>query len=405
MVRPVRVLAIGWFGERNLGDEAMLDGLLTNLRRAFGEVELTVMSADPAATSAALPVRSIPLPPLDRAGYRNPAMVRAAWHADLVTLGGGDLVREARGAVAPARFWLRRLRVAHALRRPTVALGISVGELADRALVAETTARLSKLSVIAVRDRESVERIVALGLPAPHRIGDLALDAGGSGTVPPRSSRGAGLRIGVITRELVGRPGLDRDAGERLHAALAAALDATVEARGATIQLVPFRTRPRPGLRDDDSVAGEALAARATTGSRWIRTPAPASAAAFGTIAADLDLIVSVRLHGLVLGAAAGVPVLGFAYDPKVADFLADLGTADQSLPLDADTGAIRAAIDRTLDDGELPARLAQGVAAARARTAAFVPHLAALVPDRRRAQAARGEAYRDEPGEAGGPR
>lgn len=405
MVRPVRVLAIGWFGERNLGDEAMLEGLLADLRRAFGDVELTVMSADPSATSAALPVRAIPLPPLDRAGYRNPAMLRAFWRADLVTLGGGDLVREARGAVAPARFWLRRIRVARALRRPTVAIGISVGELRDRAVVAEATDRLRRLSLIAVRDRESAERIVALGLPAPHLTGDLALDAGGAAPDRSHTPRGSVVRIGVITRELVGRPGLERDAGERLHTALAAALDGLVQAGGASVQLVPFRVRPQPGLRDDDIAAGETLAVRAATGSTWTRSPAPESATAFGRIAADLDLIVSVRLHGLVLGAAAGVPVVGFAYDPKVAGFLRDLGAADQCLPLGADAGTIRAAIDRTMADTELPARLARGVAAARARTAAFLPHLAALVPDHRRSPALGGDAVREEPGEAGAPR
>lgn len=41
------------------------------------------------------------------------------------------------------------------------------------------------------------------------------------------------------------------------------------------------------------------------------------------------DILVGMRLHGLILAAAMGVPVVGIAYDPKIGHFLDALGCSD----------------------------------------------------------------------------
>ncbi|HEY2056964.1 MAG TPA: hypothetical protein VGH57_01225, partial [Amycolatopsis sp.] len=47
------------------------------------------------------------------------------------------------------------------------------------------------------------------------------------------------------------------------------------------------------------------------------------------------------RLHALVLAAAAAVPMAGLEYQPKCADFLASIGTADRSVRTDEVTAQI----------------------------------------------------------------
>jgi polysaccharide pyruvyl transferase WcaK-like protein len=90
------------------------------------------------------------------------------------------------------------------------------------------------------------------------------------------------------------------------------------------------------------------------------------------------------RLHATILGAAAGRRVVAIAYDPKVTGFLRDMDLGDQVLPLEAAAADIAALVERSLADTALPARIAAGVRAARERTRAVEPALAALVGGRR---------------------
>lgn len=381
MARPARVLAIGWFGEGNLGDEAMLEGLLRLLERAAGPVETTVATSDPAGTAARFGTRTMRRAAPAASGFRNGGLVKAALRADLVTLGGGDLIREQADGTVPALNWLSRLRVPLELRRRTALVGVSVGELATPTVVDEVRRYLRRITLLAARDSASRAALEELSGRPVHLMGDLALEAL-DGPVGVGSAVASPVpRIGVATREIIGRgPSVAEDASETLRAQLAGALDRLVDETGARVDLVPFRTRPGKRHRDDDARAGEALADLARTGASWVRHEAPADAADFAAVAADLDLVLAVRLHGAILGAAAGRRVVGIAYDPKVSAFLGDLGLADHVLPLDASSAEIAGAVRRALEDDGLETRVRAGVAAARERTRALEPHLAALL-------------------------
>ena len=111
----------------------------------------------------------------------------------------------------------------------------------------------------------------------------------------------------------------------------------------------------------------------------WTRHPRPRSAAEFGQLAAGLDLVIAVRLHGAVLGSAAGRPVVGIAYDAKTTGYLTDLGLPEQALRLSATADEIEAAARRTLADPTIIERTCSGVAGMRARTRLVEPALAAL--------------------------
>lgn len=357
----------------------MLEGLLRLLHRALGDPDVTVATRDPENTAAAFGRKTIRRPSPDDSGFTNRELLWASLRSDLVTLGGGDLIREQADGTVPALNWLSRIRVPLRLRRPVALIGVSVGDLFSPNVIDAVADYLGRIPLVAARDTASAARLTELGAHDVLTIGDLALEALDA---PPPASRPANEppRIGVVFREILGR-GRDvpETTNERLQAELAAALDRLVSGLGARIELVPFRTRgskPRP---DDDALAGEALAAKATTGADWTRHPRPRSAAEFAQLAAGLDLIIAVRLHGAVLGTAAGRPVIGIAYDAKTTGYLADLGLPEQALRLGASADEIEAAARRTLTDSTIVERTCSGVARMRARTRLAEPALAAL--------------------------
>jgi len=78
VTRRRRVLAIGWFGENNLGDEAMLDGLLRLLHRALDDPDVTVATRDPADTAAAFGTKTMRRPTPADAGFTNRELLWAS---------------------------------------------------------------------------------------------------------------------------------------------------------------------------------------------------------------------------------------------------------------------------------------------------------------------------------------
>jgi polysaccharide pyruvyl transferase WcaK-like protein len=379
VTRRRRVLAIGWFGENNLGDDSMLSGLLRLLDRSLGGADVTVATKDPEDTAAAFGTRTMRRPTPEQSGFTNRELLWTSLRSDLVTLGGGDLIREQADGVVPALNWLKRVRVPLRLRRPVALVGISVGDLFSPHVIRAVSDDLRRIPLVAARDSASAARLVELGAPNVVTIGDLALEALAAPPVTPLLP-GARPRIGVVFREILGR-GRDvpETTNDRLQTELAAALDRLVGGIDGQVELIPFRTRgakPRP---DDDARAGEALAAGASTGPTWVRHDRPASAQAFANLAARLDVIVAVRLHGAVLGAGVGRPVVGIAYDAKTTGFLTDLGLPEQALPLSATSDEIEAAVQRTLGDPTIVERTCIGVAAMRDRTRLVEPELARL--------------------------
>ena len=85
-----------------------------------------------------------------------------------------------------------------------------------------------------------------------------------------------------------------------------------------------------------------------SAGCRVIETPLTPSLA-LGVIS-RMRAVVSMRLHGLVFAAAAGIPLVGVAYDAKVSSFLRSM---DQDLCVDLDdlsAEGLRSLIDRALE-------------------------------------------------------
>ena len=311
--RDLRLLISGYYGAGNLGDEALLAGLLV----ALGDAPVTpvVASLDPRATEREHGVAAV-----DR--WRG--MPGAILRADAVLSGGGGLLQDVTSSRSLG-YYLGVLRFARLLRKPVVVFAQSLGPLSD---IGEERVRHALHGVpLGLRDQPSLELAARLGLPA-QAVADTALllppcdpsrpDAAGTGAGEPAD--------GVLV--LVPRAGYPA-VGNVLCDLGRAHLDG-----GGRLRIVLLHAAA-------DEHEGSRLHARLPEAELVVPSTVPAARSALMGARA----IVSGRLHGMVLGATCGVPVAGLAYDPKVAGFGAEVGAPVVPVPTGGEDGSRDAAV------------------------------------------------------------
>ena len=316
-------------GAGNLGDEALLAGLLAALR-AHG-VEAIVASVAPPRTRSEHSV-----PTVDRFVGTLAALARV----DAVVSGGGGLLQDTTSFRSLA-YYLGVIAAARLVRMPVAVFAQSLGPLSPRG--ARAVRRVLRGVQLGLRDAPSLALATELGLDA-HSVADTALLLDPA----PVPERGASAPLVLVPR--AGYP--------LLTDALVATARPWADAGG------PVRVTAVDPKRDAAELE-RLLAAFPSAEHRAADRPAGLVSAFAGAHA-----VLSGRLHGMVLAAVAGTPVAGLAYDPKVTGFGARIGAPVAPVPLDA-----------------------AGVAAAAAELAPFVaaPYLDATAVAHERARAAAG--------------
>jgi len=286
----MRVLISGYYGMGNLGDEAVLAGLLGELRRLRPEWSLTVLSGDPAATRQDYGVDTVP--------RASPAQVlHAVRRSDLLVSGGGGLLQDATSLRSLAYYagvlWLARMA-----GKPTAILAQSIGPLRTRLGRLLTRQAARRASLVTVRDLASAELLRSIGVTR-----DVTVTADPAFLVEPSPSAPAEpADLGLCLRAWRG--------GEKAVEAAIEGVGRWAERENATVAVLSFH---EPA---DAPVAAKALERLGSRG-RLVRIYGqPALAAA---IIGQFRVVVGARLHALILASAAAVPWVGLAYDPKVA--------------------------------------------------------------------------------------
>jgi polysaccharide pyruvyl transferase CsaB len=368
-----RVLVSGYYGFGNAGDEAVLAGLIVALRELAPEVELTVLSGDPAATEAEHGVAAAPR------GFRSAR--RCLQESDLLISGGGGLLQDATSWRSPL-YYLQIMRLARAAGVPVACVGQSIGPLRRRWVRWLVRRELSQVEVIAVRDRGSAEVLRALGASLPvavrlsapsgsgaeHRV-EVTTDLTFALPRPGQAEAAAAWAkagLSEIPRPVVGiavrRP--VRGKATRLAVQLASVIGLTCRKVGIYPVLVPMHC-PRDLAFAMDVQTSIALAFGLAFRSTVVKQRLTARELLALTM--GFDLLVAMRLHALIFAAICGVSPVAISYDPKVDGLMADLGLAvtawvgQESTPaLDQEAlaaGAMRAWLTRHEVAGGLLAR------------------------------------------------
>ncbi|TDE86347.1 polysaccharide pyruvyl transferase CsaB [Deinococcus sp. S9] len=315
----MRVAVSGYYGFGNTGDEAIALAITRELKRQ-GAVPL-LLSHTPAETARAYGCES--------AARMNPAALLGALARSQVLLSGGGGLLQDKTSARTLQYYLGVIRLARRLGRRVVIFNQSIGPLSE-AGGRRVAAALRGLRVI-VRDRGSLDTLRALGIEG-ELGGDPAL-------------------------LLSPTPGLDQDTQRVIVAPRGDVTDATERLKTVTAHLRAQgrRVTALALMPEQDDPAARSLGADEVLSTRDPQAALDAIAAA--------GFVVGVRLHAVILAAAAGVPFAGVSYDPKVQGFCADAGAPACPTAFDP-TDLSQQALARTAPDwaavAEMQARAAR---------------------------------------------
>lgn len=353
--RRLRIGISGSYGGMNLGDEAILEGMLGQLRATI-PADVTVFSRNPADTLARHKVeRAISARALTRR-----QMIPEIRELDVLILGGGGLLYD-----LDAEEYLREVSIAKELEIPTMLYAISAGPLvtpAARRAVQEAL-NASPPPVISVRDRLGYRLLEDVGVTS-----EIHLTADPAFLLEPEPLSEAALAVdGVdLQHHLVGfsvrepGPAAPDIRPDEYYALLANAADFVIERYDAEVVFVP--------MEKTDVQHSHAVVAHMTNAERAEILRRKYSPRQILDLMGRFDLAVGMRLHFLIFAALRGTPFAALPYASKVSGLLEDLEMGTPPLG-NIGIGDLIARIDRSWDTREeLRAEIAEKVPALRAR-------------------------------------
>jgi polysaccharide pyruvyl transferase CsaB len=301
------IVVSGYYGFDNLGDEAILEELLAELSEIAGRDQIVVLSNTPDSTTQKFGVASANRWQLSEIA---PLLRRTK----LFISGGGGLFQDTSSS-ASVIYYGGLICMAKALGTKTLIYAQGLGPLRTAIGKFATRAAFNLADAVTVRDDKSLAMLNAWGLSGELTEDPVWLLKSG---VLPDSIAKQMAQLKKEHKKLVGLSLREGAGFTRAHISqLALSLDKALPQDAAIVALPMQKDLDQPALdafADDFQALGR-LCHRLTfedlvLPSQWL------------SLIGLFDLVVGMRLHSLIMSLSSGVPVVGIAYDPKVARVL-----------------------------------------------------------------------------------
>jgi len=332
----------GSYGGLNLGDEAILQSIIAQLRSSI-DVEITVFSRNAADTSARHHVERV----IEMRNLTRTEISPEIEGLDLLILGGGGIFFD-----KEIDIFLRELEIAQKNRVPSMVYAIGAGPLNNENSRKKIKETLNGADIITVRAREDKKILEDIGVQQ-----DIIVTADPAFLLSPEPLPENALALEKVhnneRRRLVGvsvrepgpaAPDIDPNF---YHALLANAADFIISRLDADVIFVPME-RQTYDVQQSHAVIARMLKAQHA----WV-LKGEYSAGQLLTITKSFTFSIGMRLHFLIFSALQAVPFVALPYATKVAGLLESLQTPMPTFT-QIDSGLLNAYIDKAWDERNL---------------------------------------------------
>ena len=327
----------GSYGGFNLGDEAILHSIITQLRSTI-DVEITVFSRNIADTQTRHHVEHV----VDVRDLTKVEITPNIESLDLFILGGGGIFFD-----READAYLRELEIAQQNDVATMVYAVGAGPLNNENSQKRVKEVLSKVDGITVRDREAKKIFEDIGVDNPILVTAdpaflLTPEALPKNALKLEQVHGERTLVGISVRE-PGPAAPDIDPNF-YHGLLANAADFVISRLDADVIFVPME-RAVFDVQHSHAVISKMLQPQHA----WV-LKGDYSSGQLLTIMKHFSFAIGMRLHFLIFSALQGVPFVALPYASKVSGLLDKLQVPMPPLNR-VDSGLINAYIDKAWDN------------------------------------------------------
>lgn len=309
------ILISGYYGFGNAGDDSIAASIIQNIRAEDPSAKITIFAKSPKRSAKKYGVRAI-------GRFNIPAILREMRRAKLLISGGGNLLQNTTSSRS-LFYYTTVIRLAKTFGLKIFIYANGVGPVFGEKYEKSVLRTLSLADKITFREPQSIHYVASLGFDRAS----ISLSADPALTLAPAPKE----RIEYILRDIEGErffavslrsfsslrseevDGMDE---ETFASLIADEIDRICVSTGALpLYLIMQSSRDRLLCEKVNSIAAH----------KGHILPSLTAPEILGVLS-RCSLVIAMRLHLLIYGAAVGKPLLGVSYDKKIDSMLAYMG-------------------------------------------------------------------------------
>lgn len=309
------ILMSGYYGFDNSGDDAILKAIVKDIRNYNENINITVLSNNPAKTEEMYNVNAV-----NRFKLRE--ILASIKSTSLLISGGGSLLQDIT-STRSIIYYLALMILAKMFKKPVMVYANGIGPIDKKINRLLTRYTLNKVDLITLRDEDSKLYLEELGVKNKNVVVTadpvFTMEAAPLETVN-KIFKKEGIPIGETYIGISIRPWKMAD---NLEATIAKTIDYIIKKYQVKVILIPMH------YPEDLDISLKVL--------RDVKEEAcyvlnnKYSVEEIMGVISELDMIIAMRLHSLIYAATQEVPMVGLVYDPKVEGILNSLGMSYMS--------------------------------------------------------------------------
>ncbi|MDW7668987.1 MAG: polysaccharide pyruvyl transferase CsaB [Bacillota bacterium] len=291
-----KILLAGYYGFNNIGDEAILEMFLRIIEKRTSKSNIRILTADPDKTKKKFDIEGI-----DR--YSFTKVNKGIYNSDIVIVGGGSLLQDITSKRS-IYYYLYIIFIAKLLNKKIALLSQGIGPINGKINKIITAKVLNNVDYISVRDKNSMTELENLGINRDNIL--YSADPVINYDLDISRVKSKKINIGFSLRKWN-----NSNIVEKVKK-----LIKKFDEEKYKFTFIPFHYDEDVNILENlekEFKNCKVIKERLTIQEIYKNI-------------ANLDIMIGVRLHSLIFATAAGIPVIGISYDPKVDSFLESIG-------------------------------------------------------------------------------